>query len=116
MKNPLSLLSLCLLAALNVAGAHDSATRPPTTATLEDFKLLGDLSGDRASFTLTATAHVENPKGGSLALLAGNVALIELMPHPKWQLHAEQNRFTLSFPRAGKFPIQIKFNAAVHQT
>src|SRR5207249_5305878 len=95
---------LCLLCSfLMLSAAHAT---PSTAITLDDFKLVAELSADRASFTLTATARVEDRKGGCLDLLSGPVALTELGPHPKWQLHAEQNRFILTFDRSGKFPIQ----------
>jgi hypothetical protein len=83
--------------------------------TLRDFKLVGDLGGDVASFTLTATARVENSKGGSLELLAGPVALTAIGAHPNWRVRAEENHFVLAFDRSGVFPVQIKFNAAVGQ-
>src|SRR5690349_11428222 len=54
--------------------------------TLRAFRLTGDLSGERASFTPTAVARVENSKGGSIELIAGNVALPEMGVRPKWQL------------------------------
>src|SRR5438876_2295223 len=64
---PHALLLASLVAA--VAQSADTAALtnpPPATVTLHDFKLAGDLSGERAVFTLTATARVENRKGGSL--------------------------------------------------
>src|SRR5262245_41231974 len=92
------------------------ATPPESaTVTLQDFKLTGQLTGDQASFVLTATAHVTAPKGGSLTLLEGTAALTEVGPHPKWRVRAEPNRFVLEFDRDGKFPIQIKFNSAVRE-
>ena len=39
------------------------AAVPLTPVTLTDFKLAGNLSGDLADFTLTATAHVEDKPG-----------------------------------------------------
>jgi hypothetical protein len=95
--------------------ADTSTNPPPPSVTLEDFKLTGDLGGDRAMFTLTATARVENSKGGSLELISGNVALTELGAHPKWRLRAEQGRYVAVFERSGKFPIALKFSAAVRQ-
>jgi hypothetical protein len=83
--------------------------------TLQDFKLVGDLGGDVAAFTLTASARVENSKGGSLELLSGPVALTAIGAHPNWRVRAEENHFVLAFDRSGVFPIQIKFNAAVGQ-
>src|SRR6266404_410887 len=97
------------------AGSGGKCKLPVAAVSLEDVKLIGDLSGDRASFTLSATARVDNPKGGSLDLLSGTVALTEVGPHPKWHVRAEPNRFVLVFDRDGKFPIQIKFNAALRQ-
>src|SRR5882672_10235790 len=88
---------------------------PPRSVTLEGFKLAGDLSGDRATFTLTATARVESSKGGSLELISGNVALTEVGAHPKWRLRAEQGRYVAVFERGGKFPITLRFSAAVRQ-
>src|SRR5579871_2342533 len=58
--------------------------------TLRDFKLTGNLQGAGAAFTLTATAHVENSKGGTIDLLSGAVALTEIGPHPKWRVVAGQ--------------------------
>ena len=86
---------------------------PPSTVILEGFKLAGDFSGDRALFTLTAVARVDNPKGGSLELIAGNVALTEVGAHPRWQLRAEPGRYVAVFERNGKFPVTLKFSAAV---
>ena len=40
---------------------------------LRDFQLTGTLAEQNAAFTLVATAHVTNPKGGSLTLLSGPV-------------------------------------------
>ena len=88
---------------------------PPPTVTLSDFRLLGNLSSNRVTFTLTATANVENSKGGSLELLSGPLALTEVGAHPKWELRAEQGKYVAVFGRSGKYPIQIKFTAAVKQ-
>ena len=83
---------------------------------MQDFKLVGDLGGDVAAFTLTANVRVENSKGGSLELLAGPVALTAIGAHPNWQMRAERKSISsLTFDRSGVFPIQIKFNAAVGQ-
>src|SRR5688572_8225389 len=101
---------LALLAPTPTKAASDSPI------TLYSFQLTGDLSGERASFTLTAIARVENSKGGSIELITGNVALTEMGPHPKWQLRAEQGRYVAVFERSGKFPITLKFNAAVRQS
>jgi hypothetical protein len=81
--------------------------------TLENFKLIGDLSGDVAAFTLTANAKVEEARGGSLELLSGPVALTGLGAHRKWKLGVDQNRFLATFDRSGTFPIELHFNAAV---
>ena len=82
---------------------------------LRNCKLIGQLGAQTAAFTLTATARVTNPKGGSLNLLSGGVALAEFEPQPGWRVRLEQNRFVLTFDGPGEFPIQLKFNAAVRQ-
>ena len=111
MKKHLSIL--CLFVLLATAPA---ATNPPSAAvTLEDFKLLGVLSGDQAAFTLTATARVENSKGGSLDLLSGAVALTDAPAQPQWRIEVTTNRYVAVFEHRGTFPINIKFNAAVRQ-
>ena len=91
------------------------ANQPPATITLTDFKLIGDLNGEQAAFTLAATARVENSKGATFELLSGLVALTDIGPHPRWRVLTESNRFILQFERAGKFPIQLKFNASVRE-
>jgi hypothetical protein len=65
MKRLLSLLCTLVLGAT----AHAVTNPPATTITLDDFKLVGDLSGDQAVFTLTGTARVGNSKGGSFDLV-----------------------------------------------
>src|SRR5580765_2818997 len=103
----ISLLSLLLTSCMSVPSGHT----PPSSAkvTLENFKLAGELANDQAIFTLTATANIDNPKGATLDLLEGTVALTELGAHDKWRVRAEQNRFLLEFDRGGKFAIKIKF-------
>ena len=81
--------------------------------TLSDFKLTGDLGGDIAAFTLTANANVDDAHGGALELLAGPVALTSLATPQRWQMDVDQNRFIARFDRAGIFPIEVHFNAAV---
>lgn len=89
--------------------------QPAASVALHDFNLIGDLRSNRAEFTLTATAVVDSPKGGSLELLSGGLALTEVGPHPQWSLRAEPGRYVATFERAGKFPMRIKFAAAVSQ-
>ncbi len=92
-----------------------AAKSPPGPPTLDNFQLTGELNGDNAAFTLTAVARVENSKGGSLELLSGPVALTEASSNPQYHLRAGQNCFIIVFDHAGKFPIKVKFNAAVRQ-
>jgi hypothetical protein len=82
---------------------------------LRDFQLTGTLASQKAAFVLTANAHVANPKGGSLVLLSGRVALTELAAHPDWRIVSQHGKFTLVFDKAGDFPLQFKFNAGVAQ-
>jgi len=108
-------LSLALLWLAALAAAEPATNAAAPSVVVEDFQLVGELSSNRAAFTLTATARVENRRGGALDLLAGTLALTEVSPHPKWRLRAETNRFVIAFDRAGKFPIKLKFDAAVRQ-
>src|SRR6266545_2922426 len=80
---------------------------------LRDFKLNGRLSDQTAAFTLTATARVKNPRGASLNLLSGGVALTELEPHPDFRVRFDGGQFVLVFDKPGEFPLRLKFNAAV---
>ena len=82
---------------------------------LRNCKLTGRLGTQTAAFTLTATARVTNPKGGSINLLSGGVALADFEPQPGWRARLDQDRFVLTFDGPGEFPIQLKFNAAVRQ-
>jgi hypothetical protein len=106
------LLLFCLLTITATVAAPEKIVAP---ITLRNFKMTGDLSGGHATFTLTAIAHVENSKGGSLDLLTGPVALTELGAHPKWRIRVDQNRYVLDFDRGGDFPVQLKFTTAVRE-
>src|ERR1051325_9528702 len=114
----IALVGILILAVATVQAtpAASATNPPPPSVMLQDFKLVGDLSGDRAVFTLDAIANVESSKGGWLDLLSGALALTEVGAHPKWQLRAEQGRYVAVFERGGKFPVQIKFTAAVKQS
>jgi hypothetical protein len=119
MKTTLALA--LILVSLRIAVVHAAETAattnpPPASVTLQDFKLVGELSGDRATFALTGTAQVENAKGGALDLITGTVALTEVGPHKNWQLRAESGRYVAVFERSGKYPVTVKFNAAVRQS
>ncbi|MCX6891691.1 MAG: hypothetical protein NTX51_09240, partial [Verrucomicrobia bacterium] len=112
MKTLLSLLcgfAFCIL-------AQAVTNPPPATVTVEDFKLVGDLAGDQARFTLTATARVEGAKGGALDLLSGAVALTEAPAQKQWRIQAQPNRFIAVFDRGGRFPIRLQFNAVVRRS
>jgi hypothetical protein len=98
-----------------LAAACAATNAPSSTVTLTDCKLVGDLHGDQAVFTLTGTARVEGSKGGSLDLLSGAVALTDAPTQPQWRIRVQQNRFVAAFDHSGKFPIKLKFNAAVRQ-
>ncbi|MGO8698550.1 MAG: hypothetical protein ACLQVY_12615 [Limisphaerales bacterium] len=115
MKTPLPLFT-AFSAMLLAAAAGQPADLSAPTVTLRDFKLVGDLGGGGAAFTLTATAHVANARGGSLDLLSGPVALTAFDPHPREHIRASQNQFSLTFDHAGEFPIRVKFSAAVSQS
>jgi hypothetical protein len=83
---------------------------------LRDFKLDGALNEKTAGFTLTATARVKNPKGGSVQLLSGDVALAELERSADWRLKLDSGRYVLVFDKPGEFAVRIKFNAGVKQS
>src|SRR5258708_27866100 len=98
MKPKIAALCLCLLTALVPAAKTSASSAPPSPAvTLHDFKLSGELADDHAIFTLTATACVDNPRGGSLNLLSCPLPLIDVGTHPTWHLRPEQNRLAHLF-------------------
>ena len=113
-----SLLLFVLLLTSCVTDTGPRAVAPPASAaavTLTDFKLAGNLSGGLADFTLTATAHVEDMKGGTLDLLSGPVALTDIDTNRDQQLRADKSHFYLVFDRRGVFPLRVRFSAAVRQ-
>ena len=116
MKTTILLVGLTLATATVHVESTPVVTNPPAAITLSDFKLTGDLQGNQANFTLTATALVKDSKGGSLELLSGAIALTEVGPHPQFNLRAEQGRYVAVFERDGKFPVQLTFAAAVQQS
>ncbi len=97
---------------LNVTVADPEAR----TVALRDFKLTGRIDGLVASFELSATARVRNPKGGTLDLLSGRVGLTELQSGENWRVKFENGRFVLGFDAPGDYPIQVRFRAAVQQS
>jgi hypothetical protein len=103
--------TLCLAFSLITVYAK---TESQTAVTLGDFNLIGDLTNGEANFTLSATAHVECSRGGTLEILSGPIALTEFHRQPKWTLRAEDSRFFITFDRRGSFPIRLRFAAAVH--
>lgn len=112
---PVLLFQVCFALSAAATEPQVATNVPPPAVTLEDFRLMGDLRSNRAAFTLTATARVDNSKGGSLEVLSGNVALTDFAANLRWRLRSEPNRFILQFDRSGRFPIELKFNAAVRQ-
>jgi hypothetical protein len=82
---------------------------------LRDFELRGQLNDRRAEFTLSATAHVKNPRGASVVLLSGAVALVDVARHPDWRIRFENGHFILVFDKPGEFPLRIKFDAAARE-
>lgn len=80
---------------------------------LREAKLTGTLTEQNASFILTTTARVQNPRGGSISILSGGLALTELPQHPDWHITADRGRFLLKFDKPGDFPLTFKFNATV---
>ncbi len=102
-----------LLGGVTLAGPTP-VTTSNAPVTLTDFKLVGNLGGDLADFTLTANAHVEG-NGGKLDLLSGPVALTAISNAPGEHISASQNHFLLTFDRKGVFPVTVRFSAAVRQ-
>ena len=97
---------------LRVSAADPEARR----VVLRNFKLVGDLQAVRSLFTLTATADVKNPQGGSLNLLCGGVALTDVQQGPGWRLKLDHGQFVLVFDQAGTFPVRLEFNAVVRSS
>lgn len=83
---------------------------------LREFQLLGEISGDTASFTLTAQARVSAPRGGRIDLLSGAVALTRIPTHPDWRLAFENGRYTAFFDKPGEYAIQLSFDAALQHS
>jgi hypothetical protein len=83
---------------------------------LRDFRLVGKMSDVDAAFTLTGIAHVTNPKGSSLLLLSGGVALTEINPRPDWRLRFDRGSYIATFDKAGDYSIDLKFKAAIQFT
>ena len=97
--------------ALEVSVADPEARR----VVLTGFTLRGDLGAGRARFALSALARVRDPKGGKLELLAGSVALTRVGPQTGWRLGLNDGRYVFTCDRAGEYPIELEFNAAVRE-
>ena len=118
MKTISFLISVLLLTGCATSTGPRTPAPPATPVapvTLTDFKLAGNLSGGLADFTLTATAHVEEMKGGTLDLLSGPVALTDIDTNRNQKIWADHSHFYLEFDRRGVFPVRVRFSAAVRQ-
>ena len=80
---------------------------------LEEVLLTGNLAQGEAVFRLNAKARVTPRQGATLDLLTGRVAVTEVSSHRHWRVRPGAGRFQLEFDRAGVFPIQLTFRAAV---
>lgn len=85
---------------------------------LRDFQLRGRLTDAAATFTLTTIAQVKNPRGGSVMLLTGGVALTDLGDAAVgggkgWRLKLDQGRLVAVFDGPGEYPVRLQFNATV---
>ena len=87
-----------------VVAAADPEAR---NVVLSNFNLVGQLSETSASFTLNATARIKNPKGGTVELLSGGLALTEVQPQNDWRMTFQNGRFLAAFDKAGEFPITV---------
>src|SRR2546430_9586876 len=87
-----ALLGLLLFPVLLTPGTSAPTNPAPAVVTLHDFNFIGDLRGDRALFTLTVTARVAGSKGGSVELLSGAAALLEVSTPPRSRVRPETNR------------------------
>jgi hypothetical protein len=83
---------------------------------LRNFQLNGQLADRTAAFTLTATARVTDPRGGTLELLSGGAALADLDRTADTHLRWEDGRYLYTFDKPGEFPVQLRFNAAVRSS
>lgn len=83
---------------------------------LRDFSLIGQFSGDLASFTLRATARAKAPQGARLDLLSGGAALTSFTTGPDARIRLEGDRFILVCDQPGEFPIEVRFDAAVRRS
>ncbi len=93
-----------------------AASRAVAGITLTDFKLTGDLGGELAAFTLTATAKVEDRNGGTVELLNGPVALTGMDPRQRWQMVSTPENFSAKFDRSGTYAVEVRFNARIHKS
>ncbi|MBI1178579.1 LysM peptidoglycan-binding domain-containing protein [bacterium] len=67
---------------LELSAADPDALR----VVFDQFQLTGNVSGDRAAFTLKGVARLKNPKGGELLVLSGGAALTELAPSKSYRI------------------------------
>jgi hypothetical protein len=87
-----------------------------TPIVLDEVVLAGEISQGEARFTLTARARVTAKRGGTIEVLSGRTALLEVTPDPRARLRAEGGRYYWSADRAGSYPIQFTFQAGVEET
>ena len=82
---------------------------------LTDFEIQGTMAEHAATFVLTATARVKHPRGASIALLKGDVALLDLPPRHSGDVRFEKDSYTVHFAKPGEYPLRLRFVAGVQE-
>ena len=80
---------------------------------LRNFALQGRLAETTAAFTLTATARIRHPQGGSIPLLGGGLALTSIEAPAGCQVQFKDGQYVLTASQEGDFPLRLQFQAAV---
>lgn len=84
-------------------------------ASLRSSRVIGEISADGALFTLSGVVRIVNPKGGSLSILSGDVALTEnaTVSAGRLELDAGTQDYVLRFDKAGEYPLRLSFAAKI---
>jgi hypothetical protein len=96
---------------LNIAEADPDLRK----VRFQDFRLVGAIHGDLASFDLSGNAIVKHPQGGTLEVLSGAAALTDYAEQPGVRLELHDGRYRLVFATNGTFTVNLKFDARVEE-
>ena len=80
---------------------------------VKNTRLDGSYENDALSFTLKGVVSTDNPQGGSLMILSGDVAIVDYQLPEEARIEQQDGAYHLKLDRPGSFPFECNFAARI---